>query len=70
MTWRILGDRLIIPEQLLWVDRGIWRMWAPLKVELLAGDLRVAMMKYPSVFCLRKLNPIGTMYDISYLHLT
>ena len=33
-SWHILGDRLI-PEQLLWIDRGILdvgSMWAPLKV--------------------------------------
>ncbi len=32
----LIGDRLI-PKQPLWVDSGIWRMWAPLKVEPLAG---------------------------------
>ena len=30
----LIGDRLI-PLQLLWVDRGISHMWAPLKVSLL-----------------------------------
>ena len=29
----LIGDRLIPLRSPLWVDRGIWRMWAPLKVE-------------------------------------
>ena len=39
-----LGDRRLFPKLApLSGFRGIWRMWAPLKVEFLAGDLRVAM---------------------------
>ncbi len=31
-SWHIWSGDPLILEQLLWVDRGIWRMWAPLNV--------------------------------------